>query len=137
MILNLISKKPPGFSEKSGNEVKYFKNDEVLILLKALPVEVSIPVVSIMSLYFTSSELNRYYKDNLCSKEKDILEYFFYNYYIKESKTETFSENITSQEANHISLEIGVGLTWLVPIINKTIEDLRKSVFEKKGGHYS
>lgn len=119
------------FPGTSGKEVTCLKNDELLILFKALPEEVSIPVLSIMNLYFTSSELKRYYKDNLCCREKDIIEYFFYNYYIKEIKKEVFSEDIPLRE--HFALQTGVGLTWLVPFINKAVEGLRRSVFEQKG----
>ena len=122
-----------GFSGKSVKEVICFRNDEILILFRALPAEVSIPVLSIMNLYFTSSELRRYYKDNLVSKEKDVLIYFFHNYYVKNIKKEVFSESVPPQKINHITLDMGVGLKWLVPVINKHIEDLRKTIFEQKG----
>jgi flagellar biosynthesis component FlhA len=123
----------------STKEVKYLKSDEPVIFLKALPVEVSIALISIMDLTVTSSTLKRYYAFNLYNKERDILEKFLYNYYCKEINkgsnisTGDSTENIILPEVHHVTLQIGVGLTWSKSKISNTLEELRTYIFEKKG----
>ncbi|HPZ06747.1 MAG TPA: FHIPEP family type III secretion protein, partial [Candidatus Eremiobacteraeota bacterium] len=119
-----------------AKEIKYSRSDEVIIFLKALPYEVSIPLISIMDLNISSSALKRYYTYHLYNREEEVLKKFFNNYYIKE--TEDVMSSITAEEKMienfyPFILQIGVGLLWLVPMLTNSIEVIRKYFFQTKG----